>query len=113
MIAADGAARPVGSPSKLGSLDLLTDAEGRYRQAGLRAGNYMARATDPATGLQSPRPPGSLADGGELVLPDLRLPAVGSSRGPWCAPTPPRPPARASPWRSAGGRTRPAPKAPS
>lgn len=81
VIGADGQTAAAGVPVKLGSLDLLTDAEGRYRQDGLRAGTYTARATDPATGLQSPPVTGSLADGGELVLEDLRLPAAGSIAG--------------------------------
>jgi hypothetical protein len=71
VIGAEGQAAPAGVPVKLGSLDLATDADGRYRKDGLRAGTYTARATDPVSGLESPAASGDLADGGELVLEDL------------------------------------------
>ena len=65
VIGSDGQAAPAGVPVTLGSSSLVTDVDGGYRLSGLRGGTYTARATDPATGLQSPPVSGQLADGGE------------------------------------------------
>jgi hypothetical protein len=70
-----------GATVKLGALQTTSDSNGKYTFSGLRPAQYCAKATDPDTGVESPQQCGTLADGEELVLADLLLPAAGRLDG--------------------------------